>query len=185
MIVEPLCNRLINQWQTQDAIVQQIQKYFDQLRQFNHFGYGAGNLINLLCHLNVDLTGADFSGLTIRQAYLRETPLHQTSFANSTQIQSVFAETMTDVYGIAISPDDRLLAMTGGRGGMLFIYELATGRWLHSLQAHQGPTLSVTFTPGEIVCLRAAWITPSASGIRPQATGFAPGRLTLRLWTLR
>ncbi len=149
LIIEPLCDRLLHQWQNRAAIVQQIQFHLNQLRHANHSGYGAGNLINLLCHLNVDLTGADFSGLTLRQAYLRETPLHRTNFAHSTHIQSVFSETMTDVFGIAISPDNQLLAMSGGKSGMLFIYDLATGRWLHSLQAHQNWTLSVTFAPME------------------------------------
>jgi hypothetical protein len=28
-------------------------------------GYAAGNLLNLLCHLELDLTGCDFSGLAV------------------------------------------------------------------------------------------------------------------------
>lgn len=147
LIVKPLCDRLFSQFQNQTAIVAQIQQHLTQLRRSADTGYGAGNLINLLCHLQADLTGADFSRLTIRQAYLRKTPLHRTNFAHSTHIQSVFAETMTDVYGIAISPDGDLVAMTGGNSGMLFVYELATGRWLHSIQAHHDCILGVTFTP--------------------------------------
>lgn len=146
LIVEPLCDRLLQQFQNRAAIVQRIEQHLAQLRQSGHAGYGAGNLLNLLCHLQTDLTDADFSHLTIRQAYLRKTPLHRSNFAHSTHIQSVFAETMTDVVGIAISPDGSLVAMTGGKSGMLFIYELTTGRWLHSIKAHQTWILGVTFT---------------------------------------
>jgi WD40 repeat protein/transcriptional regulator with XRE-family HTH domain len=146
LIVKPLCDRLLNRFQTQIAIADKIAQHVIQLHDSEDSGYSAGNLLNLLCHLQVDLRGADFSGLTIRQAYLREATLHRVNLAHSIPIQCVFAETMTDVFGAAISPDGRLLAMTGGKSGMLFIYEFATGKWLHSLRAHQAWTMGVTFT---------------------------------------
>ncbi|NJR63340.1 MAG: hypothetical protein HC769_33920 [Cyanobacteria bacterium CRU_2_1] len=146
LILQPLCDRWLEQCQSQGAIVQQLQQHLSQLQlhQEARSGYAAGNLINLLCHLQVNLTGFDFSGLTIRQAYLRNIPLHQVNFANSHHIQSVFAEALTDVFGMALSRDGCLLAMTGTEG-MLFVYEVTTGKWLHSLRAHHAWTMGVVF----------------------------------------
>lgn len=143
-IVEPLCERLRDRFPSQAEIARHLQQQIQELPSAARTGYAAGNLINLLCHLGADLTGADFSGLTIRQAYLRDTPLHQVNFANSNQIQSVFADALTDIFGIAISNDGSLIAMTGTEG-MLFIYELTTGKWLHSLRAHDAWTMGATF----------------------------------------
>ncbi len=38
-------------------------------------GYGDGNVINLLCQLKIDLTGYDFSHLTVWQAHLQDANL--------------------------------------------------------------------------------------------------------------
>lgn len=43
-------------------------------------GYAAGNLLNLLCHYNHDLSRYDFSHLTIRQADLQKINLQQVNF---------------------------------------------------------------------------------------------------------
>jgi WD40 repeat protein len=146
LILQPLCDRWLEQGQSQGAIVQQLRQHLSQLQlqREARSGYAAGNLINLLCHLQADLTGFNFSGLTIRQAYLRDIPLHHVNFANSNHIQSVFAEALTDILGMALSLDGCLLAMTGTEG-MLFVYEVTTGRWLHSLRAHDAWTMGVAF----------------------------------------
>ncbi|HEY9664200.1 MAG TPA: hypothetical protein V6C65_37630, partial [Allocoleopsis sp.] len=51
-------------------------------------GYAAGNLLNLLCHCNQDLSHYDFSRLTIRQADLRGMNLQQVNFDQTSFIQS-------------------------------------------------------------------------------------------------
>jgi WD40 repeat protein len=145
LILGALSDRLSEQFQHPSKLIQHLQAQFPFLPATPRNGYGAGNLLNLLSHLQADLTGADLSNLSIRQAYLRNTPLRQVNFSHSTQIQSVFAESITDIFGIAMSPDDALLAMTGGKSGMLFVYEIATGKWLHSLKAHDSWILAVTF----------------------------------------
>jgi WD40 repeat protein len=107
-------------------------------------GYGAGNFINLLCHLQADLTGANFSGLTIRQAYLHDTPLQQVNFTNVDLIQCAFAEAMSDVYGLAFSSDGTLVA-TIGIMGILSVYRVTTGEWLYAIAAHGSVSMGVVF----------------------------------------
>jgi hypothetical protein len=122
LIVKPLCDRLLHQFQSQAAIVQHLQQHFTHLRQVNHPGYSAGNLINLLCHLQTDLTGTDFSGLMIRQADLRDTALQCTNFSQSTCIQSIFAEALSGAQTVA---DD----------GSAKLWSLETKDCLHSFAA--------------------------------------------------
>ncbi len=145
LIVAPLLDRWLDQFQSPAAIVKLLNDRLNQLRHSTQTGYGAGNLLNLLCHLKADLTGADFSALTVRQAYFRDTPLHQVNFADSTQIQSVFAEAITDNFGISISPDGKLAAMVGATG-RLSVYQIETGEWSYFRQAHSGWTFAITFS---------------------------------------
>ena len=144
-LVEPLLDRWLDRFPSPAAIVRQLYELIDRLRHSDRSGYGAGNLLNLLCHLKADLTGADLSGLTVRQAYFRDTPLHQVNFTNSTQIQSVFAEAITDNFGISISPDGKLAAMVGATG-RLSVYQIETGEWSYFQQAHSGWTFAITFS---------------------------------------
>ena len=57
--------------------------------------YGAGNLLNLLLHIGVDMSDLDFSQLTIRQAYLQGSSLPGVNFS-----QADLSDTMlTDPFG--------------------------------------------------------------------------------------
>jgi WD40 repeat protein len=73
-------------------------------------GYAAGNLINLLHQLAIDLTGYDFSHLAVWQAYLQGVSLHQVNFAAADLSKSVFTETLGNVWTVAFSADGQLLA---------------------------------------------------------------------------
>lgn len=155
-ILSPLLDRLASQLGDRTTLIHLFQQNLallqsQQYRQaaidpldLQPLGYGAGNLINLLCHLQADLTGANFSGLTIRQAYLRDTSLHQVNFTNVNSIQCAFAETMSDVYGLAFSPDGTLVAMVGITG-ILSVYRVTTGEWLYAIAAHGSVSMGVVF----------------------------------------
>jgi WD40 repeat protein len=152
-IVTPLLERLQAKLGDRAMLIQLFQQRLSQLQadrqpepmQLAPSGYGAGNLLNLLCQLNADLTGSDFSGLTIRQAYLRDTFLTQVNFTNCISIQSVFTEAITDIFGMSYSPDGTLVAMVG-MSGMLFVYQIPTCQWLYSLEAHRGWTPGIIFS---------------------------------------
>lgn len=51
--------------------------------------YVAGNLINLLVQINVDLRGSDFSELVVRQADLLQVNLAGVNFENADLTESV------------------------------------------------------------------------------------------------
>lgn len=83
--------------------------------------------------------------MTLRQADLANTPLHQANLSNTNLNRTLFAESLTDILGIAVSSDDALVAMTG-LNGMLFLYDLRTGQWVNSWSAHRGWVFTVVFT---------------------------------------
>jgi WD40 repeat protein len=109
-------------------------------------GYAAGNLLNLLCHLNADLRGYDFSNLAVRQAYLQETALPQVNFSGSDLSQSVFAKTFSIMMAVVFSPDGRVLA-TVNWDYNVYLWDVETGHQLAIYTGHQDKVWSVAFHP--------------------------------------
>lgn len=66
--------------------------------------YAAGNLLNLMRVLGLPLTGLDLSGLTLRHAYLQDTPLRHSSLAGAEIRQCRFMQTFGSVWALAFSP---------------------------------------------------------------------------------
>ncbi len=148
LIITPLLERLQSKLGDRITLIHLFQHRLRQLQteqQQAPMSYDAGNFLNLLCQLKANLSDSDFSGLTLRQTYLRDTFLTRVNFANCTSIQSVFTEAITDMFGLSYSPDGNLIAMVG-MSGMLFVYQISTGQWLYSLEAHRGWTPGVIFS---------------------------------------
>jgi hypothetical protein len=118
LILQPLVDRLLTHFTTQTHLEQHLCQLIDTLRHqpSEITGYAAGNLLNIFCHLHTDLQGYDFSHLSIRQAYLLDTTLHDVNFTGSQISQTVFAETFGGVVGIAFSPDGEYLATSDTKG---------------------------------------------------------------------
>ena len=102
-----------------------------KLREKSHDepGYAGGNTLNLLCQLETDLSGYDFSALTVWQAYLQDSTLHNVNFTGADLAKSVFAEKLTSILSVAFSPDGKLLA-TGDASGEIRFWQVADGKQL-------------------------------------------------------
>ena len=87
-------------------------------------GYGGANLLNLLAQLGTDLTGYDFSRLTIRNCDLRSLNLHHVNFTKTTFRDCLFAATFGGVTGVAFSADGLSLA-TSDTNGEIQIWDAA------------------------------------------------------------
>ncbi|MFQ4146142.1 eIF2A-related protein [Chlorogloeopsis sp. ULAP02] len=109
-------------------------------------GYAAGNIINLLSYLQIDLTGYDFSYLTIRQAYLQDTALNQVNFAHANISQSVFAKTFSTAMDAAFSPDGKTIATTH-TDGYIRLWDVVSSQPLMTYQGHLGIVWGVVFSP--------------------------------------
>ncbi|NMF59707.1 NB-ARC domain-containing protein [Pseudanabaena yagii] len=108
-------------------------------------GYSGGNLLNLLCYLHIDLTGYDFSNLSIWQADLRAVELHRVNFSNCDLAKSAFRVTFSSVMATAFSPDGKILATSDVRGWIYF-WQIADGSQLFTTQAHSEFIFALAFS---------------------------------------
>ncbi|MGF1566688.1 MAG: BTAD domain-containing putative transcriptional regulator [Nodosilinea sp.] len=148
LILQPIANQLRHTFSSDAALGQQIQRLLEVLRQGEAQlpGYGGGNLINLCDPLGVDLSGFDFSGLTLRHPYLATATLHRVSFANGHLSQALFTQTFGSILSLAYSPDRQLLA-AGDSSGQLRVWRLADYQSLFTVQGHSDWAGAVAFSP--------------------------------------
>src|SRR6266536_5743421 len=109
-------------------------------------GYAAGNILNLLIRLNIDLSGYDFSHMAVRQAYLQGVELHKVNFFGSDLSHSVFTKTFGSARSIALSPDGKLLA-AGTANGEVRLWLIYEGKPFRTYQGHTDWVTTVTFSP--------------------------------------
>jgi WD40 repeat protein len=134
LILEPLLDRLRSRFPDPTRLATQLRAILTDLRNPSATplkNYAAGNLLNLLIHLNIDLTDYDFSHLPIWQAYLVKSPLHRVNFTGADFAQTVFAETLGLGRTLAFSPDGQFLATSDFN--ILRLWNVATGQPLLTL----------------------------------------------------
>jgi WD40 repeat protein len=150
LILQPVIENLLHQLRSKPAIETHLTQILQQLKSnitsFPEPGYAGGNILNLLCYLQTDLTGYDFSCLTIWQAYLQDTPLKQVNFAHADLSKSVFAKTFSTIISLAFSPDGKTLA-TGHFDGTVILWDVVSGQQLIEFEEHTGLVWSVQFSP--------------------------------------
>lgn len=147
-LLQPLRDKLLAAWDNEQAIAAQLMKLLATLRELTPLkpGYAAGNVLNLLWQMGIEVTDYDFSRLTVRQAYLQEMNLHRVNFAGADLSQSVFAEALGSILAIAFSPDGRLLA-AGDTDFKIHLWDRVTGESKATWQGHEDWIRSVAFSP--------------------------------------
>lgn len=98
-------------------------------------GYAAGNSLNILSELNGEIINKDFSGLTIRGAYLRNAHLHDVDFSGCKLYRTVFMETFGSVLSVKFSRDGQLMA-SGTTTNEIRIWRTSDGKQLQLLRGH-------------------------------------------------
>jgi WD40 repeat protein len=206
VILEPLAQRLLGKWRSKKEVEYQLKSILFKLRsEFPHsVGYAGGNSINLLHQLQIDLTGYDFSHLSIWQAYLVDTDLYQVNFTHADFSKSVFKQTFGGIFSIAFSPDGKSI-LAGDSIGQVLLWRVADGQPLWSAIGHTQWVRSVAFGPdGETLAsssldgtiklwdVRTGQLLQTLSGqsavraviFSPDGTMIASGGLdrTVRLW---
>jgi WD40 repeat protein len=147
VIVRPLLVMLESDLGGRESIMVALRQILLGLRgdSFAMASYGAGNCLNLLCQLQADLTGLNLAGLNIRQADLRDVSLPRVNFAGANLATSLFLESISDIYKVAISPNDQLVA-TGGSDGKISIWEIDNVQNTLNIKAHEGHIVGLIFT---------------------------------------
>jgi len=128
-------------------------------------GYAAGNLLNLFWQLQVDLSGYDFSHLTVWQASLQAMTLQRVNFAGADLTKSVLTQTLGDFLAAAFSPDGSILATAIDQE--VCLWQVGDGRQLATYHGHSGWIQTLAFSPDG---------TTLASGSHDH---------TIRLWSLQ
>ncbi|MBD2414632.1 hypothetical protein FACHB389_09620 [Nostoc calcicola FACHB-389] len=148
LIIKPVLDGLLTVFRSKKTLENHLAQILGTLRETSPLeqSYTAGNVFNLLCHLETDLGGYDFSYLTIWQADLQNVKLHNTNFAHAHLAKSVFVETFGGIFSVAFSPNGKLLA-TGDTNGEIRLYEVANSQQLMTCKGHAGWVWSVTFSP--------------------------------------
>ena len=117
-ILKPLIDRLLHTFRSKRKIKHHLIQLLSTWREqpLLPSGYLGGNVLNLLCHLQIDLSGADFSQLTIWQADLRNVNLQRVKLIDADLAKSVFTDNFKSSLALAFSPDGTRLATAGGAG---------------------------------------------------------------------
>jgi WD40 repeat protein len=147
LIIKPVINGLVNTLRSKRNIENHLTQILARLRTESPLepGYTAGNIFNVLCHLETDLSSYDFSYLTVWQADLRSVNLHNINFAYANLAKSVFVETFGGIFSVAFSPSGKLLA-TGDTNGEIRLYLVVDGQQLLTCHGHSGWVWSVAFS---------------------------------------
>jgi WD40 repeat protein len=148
LILKPVIDGLLTVFRSKTNLENQLTKILVALQQTSPLeqSYTAGNILNLFCHLETNLTDYDFSYLTIWQADLRCINLHQTNFTHAIIDKCVFAQTLGGIHGVTFSPDGKLLA-TGDTNGEIRLYQVADGKQLLHIKGHTGFIWPISFSP--------------------------------------
>jgi WD40 repeat protein len=147
LILKEIADRLLADIGSTVGLVNQLKTILLMLRGCHKLvGYAGGNILNLFCYMGIDLTGYDFSNLTILQAFLRDVNLHQVNFAYANLAKSVFTENFASILSVAFSPDGRLLAI-GDSNNNIYFWQVGDGKQLLTCKGHNSWVRSLSFSP--------------------------------------
>lgn len=148
LILQPIAHHLSEQFNSTTALEQQLLKVLTQVRraETQPFNYGAGNLINLMLHLQMNLAEYDFSHLTIRQAWLQNTLLQQVNFSHAHLMFCRFAQSLGYPLSMALSPNGDCVAI-GVENGSIYVWEVPSGNPLLIISAHETFIFALCFSP--------------------------------------
>jgi WD40 repeat protein len=148
LILKPIADRMLATLSKKD-VEGKLTRILSTLRQESPLvpAYAGGNALNLLVQLQCDLTGHDFSRMTVWQAYLPGVDLHDVDFAYSDLTGSVFTAAFVTIQSVAFSPNGKLLA-AGTVRGEIRLWQVDDGRQLLTWEGHTDWVVrSVAFSP--------------------------------------
>ncbi|MFB8798009.1 MAG: NB-ARC domain-containing protein [Microcoleus sp.] len=156
-IITPMLSRLLHELGGKRNVENKLKQILSNCQQQSPQapGYLGGNILNILCELETDLTNYDFSNLTISQAYLHGVNLHQVNFANSDLSKSVFSEPLGSILSVAFSSDGKFWA-TGDADKNIYIWRVADGQLLTTCVGHTNWVRSVVFHPQKQILASAS-----------------------------
>ena len=147
LIVHPVVQQLENKM-GQTNLATQAQRLVEQLRVDAPRvpSYAGANILNLLRHAAIDITGYNFSQLMIRQGDLQNHALHGVDFRDADFVSSTFTDNFDAVLTVAIHPNGHLLA-AGVDSGEIRLWQRDQGQLVNILYGHTHGIRAVAFSP--------------------------------------
>ncbi|NJR14603.1 MAG: LuxR family transcriptional regulator [Calothrix sp. CSU_2_0] len=140
LILKPIAKN-ITVYEIDKKLVQPLQQ---KRENFVDRDYAIGNIINLLLYFKYDLSGLDFSNLTIWQAYLRGANLHNVKFTNSDLDKCRFSEAFGTALSLAYSSKKSIWAMGDTKSHIRLRYPEGQ-QWL-TMEGHTNWVRSIAFS---------------------------------------
>lgn len=141
LLLQPVANSLSLEYRRNGELFLQMLRNQIELLP----GYAAGNVINILVQLNIDLTGYDLSYLTIKQAYLQGVNLKEVNLSHAEVEKSIFTQTFASIQSVAFSCEANIFA-SGDINGEVILWEIPEGKQILSCQAHESWVWSINFS---------------------------------------
>ncbi|MEO1146739.1 MAG: NB-ARC domain-containing protein [Cyanobacteria bacterium J06638_22] len=147
LILDPIAREFQRTFKTTAACKQQILRVLAALRRSEPrlSSYAGGNLLNLCLYIGLDVSGFDFSGLSIWHGCLQRAELHDVSFANADLRRSLLKESFATIC-TDFSPDGQWLA-GGNTQGEIYLRQMSDGQITKLFPAHRAWVRHVTFSP--------------------------------------
>jgi WD40 repeat protein len=157
LILEPIASQLQLQFGNKSTIAEHLQAILASLQthDLSVLHYGAGNLINLFRHLQIDLTGSNFANLPIWQVNFQGAILHDVNFSGADLSKSIFTHSFGGVFATAFSPNSQLVA-SGEYNGNVYICQVDTRRLIFLLKGHTNWIWSIAFSPDNQILASAS-----------------------------
>jgi len=147
-ILRPIAERLKQKFQNTQILEHHLKVVLHKIHaDYSHqLTYTAGNLLNLLCELDIDLRGYDFSNLTVWQADLQGINLQAVNFSGSNLAKSLFTKTLGGALSVTFSPDGERLA-TSDINGTIRLWQVADGKQVLTCEGYGSWVCLVAFSP--------------------------------------
>ena len=144
LILKPAIEKLMMNYSSLSELSRCLSGFIQQCQLASRSGYFAGNVINILRYLDLDLSHYDFSGLTMWQANLKNLKLHGVNFAHCDLSRSIFTEALGNVMAVAFSPQEDIFA-TANTDGKIRLWNKKTGKIQSILSGHTNSIRCVAF----------------------------------------
>lgn len=148
LILRPVLDRLQRQLGSTQSIVNMLRQILEHIKTASapEASYAGGNILNLLRHLHINVTGYDFSNISIWQADLQGMALHRVNFAGADLSRSSFTEILGNTLAAAFSPNGECLA-TCDTDGKVRLWSAHTGKLQQICSGHTNWVRCIAFSP--------------------------------------
>ncbi|MEM7535423.1 MAG: WD40 repeat domain-containing protein [Chloroflexota bacterium] len=207
LLLQPLITRLISTMGNAE-FERRLLVYPQRLRDRMPTGYAAGNILNMAHLMDLDLSGQDFSTLSIWQADLQRLTLQDINFSHAHFKHIALFHAFGPISAVDISTNDELVVF-GTTDGEIRIVRRQDGQTLHQWQGHEARINTVSFSPdGQMIAstsndhLLQLWRTDTGTNLatlaghtgRVSSAHFSPNGQylvsgsrdhTIRIWNLQ